>query len=200
MCEYTYNIYIIARFDCLFSWQSGCHGHNVLKRKQILWRTLIGAIPMVIMAQSAANWRNTHTHMDRTHSLTHLHQHSYNQVVRSASLAIIFSVRAGSVRVSVIHPNFDMDYGIFNVRTSSFLCVRIRTGVGHTDSESAHFWLGKTHKCWVCVCVLAIPQKLSSSSNLARWLPQTWKCVACVNDIDLDLHSNSHRSRPFQLL
>ena len=29
---------------------------------------------MVIMAQSAANWRNTHTHMDRTHSLTHLHQ------------------------------------------------------------------------------------------------------------------------------
>ena len=26
---------------------------------------------MVTMAQSAANWRNTHTHMDRTHSLTH---------------------------------------------------------------------------------------------------------------------------------
>ena len=26
---------------------------------------------MVTMAQSAANWRNTHTHVDRTHSLTH---------------------------------------------------------------------------------------------------------------------------------
>ena len=31
---------------------------------------------MVIMAQSAANWRmNTHTHVDRMHSLTQLHQH-----------------------------------------------------------------------------------------------------------------------------
>ena len=26
---------------------------------------------MVTMAQSAANWRNTHTHMDRMYSLTH---------------------------------------------------------------------------------------------------------------------------------
>ena len=27
--------------------------------------------PMVTMAQSAANWCNTHTHVDRTYSLTH---------------------------------------------------------------------------------------------------------------------------------
>ena len=40
--------------------------------------------------------------------------------------------------------NFDMDYRIFNVRTRSFWCVRIHTGVGHTDSESAQYvWLGK---------------------------------------------------------
>ena len=39
----------------------------------------------VTMAQSAANWGNTHTHMDRMHSLTHFHQHSYNNCVRSAS-------------------------------------------------------------------------------------------------------------------
>ena len=26
---------------------------------------------MVAMAQSAANWHNTHTHMDRMHSVTH---------------------------------------------------------------------------------------------------------------------------------
>ena len=26
---------------------------------------------IVIMVQSAANWRNTHTHVNRTHSLTH---------------------------------------------------------------------------------------------------------------------------------
>ena len=43
---------------------------------------------MVTMAQSATNWRNTHAHVDRTHSLTHLHQDSYNHVVRSASSAI----------------------------------------------------------------------------------------------------------------
>ena len=42
---------------------------------------------MVAMAQSAINWRNTHTHVNRTHSLTHL-QCSYNHVVRSASTAI----------------------------------------------------------------------------------------------------------------
>ena len=34
-------------------------------------------------------------------------------------------------------PNSDMDYSIFNVRTWPFVCVRIHTGVGHTDSESA---------------------------------------------------------------
>ena len=44
---------------------------------------------MVTMAQSATTWcRNTHTHVDRTHSLTHLHQHSYDHVVRSVSSAI----------------------------------------------------------------------------------------------------------------
>ena len=47
----------------------------------LLWRTWIGAIPMVTMAQSAANWRNTHTRTDRTYLLTHLHQQSYNHVV-----------------------------------------------------------------------------------------------------------------------
>ena len=45
---------------------------------------------MVNMAQSAVNWHNTHTHRDHTHPLTHLHQLSYNQVVRSTSSAITF--------------------------------------------------------------------------------------------------------------
>ena len=40
------------------------------------------------MAQSAANWRNTHTHVDHMHSLTHLHQYSYNHIVQSASSAV----------------------------------------------------------------------------------------------------------------
>ena len=33
---------------------------------------LINELIMVTMAQSAADWHNMHTHMDRTHSLTHL--------------------------------------------------------------------------------------------------------------------------------
>ena len=62
----------------------------------LLWTFNIVAIPMVTMAQSAANWRNTHTHMDRTHSLTHLQlQHSYSHVVWNASLAIIFQCLLG---------------------------------------------------------------------------------------------------------
>ena len=43
---------------------------------------------MVIMAQSAASWCNTHTHVNRMHSPTHLQQYSYNHVVRSASSAV----------------------------------------------------------------------------------------------------------------
>ena len=43
---------------------------------------------MVTMAQRAANWCSTHTNVDHSHSLTHLRQHSYNHVVRSASSAV----------------------------------------------------------------------------------------------------------------
>ena len=43
---------------------------------------------MVTMAESAANWCNTHTLVGRTHSLTHVHQHSCSHFVRSASSAI----------------------------------------------------------------------------------------------------------------
>ena len=48
-------------------------------------------------------------------------------------------------------PDSEMDYRIFNVRTWSFLCVRVHTRVGYTDSEPAqHFWLGKT--LTICYC------------------------------------------------
>ena len=43
---------------------------------------------MATMAQSAINWRNTHARVHRTHSLTHLHHHSYSHVVWSATSAI----------------------------------------------------------------------------------------------------------------
>ena len=46
---------------------------------------------MVTVAQSAVNWRNTHTHVDLAHSFTHLHRHSYILIhfVRSASSSIL---------------------------------------------------------------------------------------------------------------
>ena len=34
-------------------------------------------------------------------------------------------------------PNSDIDYWIFNMRTWSFVCMRIHTGVGYIDSDSA---------------------------------------------------------------
>ena len=42
-------------------------------------------------------------------------------------------------------PNSDVDYRIFNMWMWSFLCMCIHTGDGHTNSESAHFWLRKIH-------------------------------------------------------
>ena len=49
---------------------------------------------MVNMAQSAVNWRNMHSHVDHTHSLTHLHQHSYKHIVQKATSAITESVES----------------------------------------------------------------------------------------------------------
>ena len=52
-------------------------------------------------------------------------------------------------RVSIIHRTLTMDYGIFNVRT--FLCVRMHTGLGQIDNESAqHFDSEKLHIVLVC--------------------------------------------------
>ena len=42
-----------------------------------------------MVSMTAVNWCNTHIHVDRMHSLTHLYQHSYKLVVRSVSSAII---------------------------------------------------------------------------------------------------------------
>ena len=68
---------------------------------------------MVIMAQSAANWRNTHTLMDSTQSLTQLHQHSYSHMVIAQLLFFsacwVFSCFRNP-------PNFDKDYRIFIMR------------------------------------------------------------------------------------
>ena len=43
-----------------------------------------------------------------------------------------------------------MDNRIFNVRMWLFLCVHIHMCVGHTNSKSAYFWLGKTLRIFLC--------------------------------------------------
>ena len=89
--------------------------------------------------------------MDHTHSPTHFYINTVTTTwCETPAQLLVFS--ACWVFSCFRHPpNFDTDYRIFNLRTWSFLCVRIHTGVGHTDSESAqHFLLRKTHILFLC--------------------------------------------------
>ena len=63
--------------------------------------------------------------------------HSFATWAATFCLSSGVQVRAGYFLCFHNPPNSDMDYRIFYVRTWSFVCVRIHTGVGHTDSESA---------------------------------------------------------------
>ena len=79
------------------------------------------SLPCGIAGLSVANWRNTHTHVDRMQSLTHLHPHSYNHVVQSASSAITeFGGRGFLVRVlsPVESQGFQFDLTFLNLPTS----------------------------------------------------------------------------------
>ena len=61
-------------------------------------------------------------------------------------------------------PNYDMDYGIFNVRT--FLCVRIHTGMGHTDNDESaqHF---DSEKLSIFSCA---PDGIRTSYHGIHWI------------------------------
>ena len=115
---------------------------------------------MVTMAQSAMNWRNTHTYMDHTHSLMHLHQHSYNHVVRSA---IIFSARwVFSCFCNL--PNSDMDYRIFIV----IILVRACThrGWAHRQRVSATFLTWKNSHIFLVLLTGFEPSSLFVAPTL----------------------------------
>ena len=56
-----------------------------------------------IKAQSTANWHNTHTHMDRAHSLSHFTSTQLQPRGMKRQLSYYFSVHAGCFRVYVIH-------------------------------------------------------------------------------------------------
>ena len=65
-------------------------------------------------------------------------------------------------------PNSDIDYRIFNMRT--LLCMRIHTGVGHTDNESAHF---DSEKLNFVVCA---PDRIRTSGHGIYWISRPTLC------------------------
>ena len=78
-------------------------------------------------------------------------------------------------------PNSDMDYRTFNVRTWSYLCVRIHTGVGLTNNE---FWIGKnSHICFIVLLTGFEPRVLGSrvrrSTNCDPPSPRITNTVGC---------------------
>ena len=102
------------------------------------WRTLIGAVPMITMAQSTSNWHNRHTHMDRTHSLTHLH-YSKTMLCEAPAQLLLFSA-CWLFSCFRNPPNSDMECRIFIVHTWSFLCVCIHRGWAHWQRVSTTFF------------------------------------------------------------
>ena len=85
-------------------------------------------------------------------------------------------------------PNhYVVDYRIINVRTWSLMCVRIHTGVGLTDSESAHFWLGKNSRFFLV---------LLKGYDIAVLVSKKWYCSSWSirNDISILVHNESYCS------
>ena len=115
------------------------HKLYLLERERLLLfcRTLIGAIPMVTRAQSAANWRSTHTDMDRTHPLTHFTSTQVQPRGTKRQLSYYFSAHAGSFRVSVIHRTVTRTTGSLTCvrRDHACACVYTRGLVTLTASE-----------------------------------------------------------------
>ena len=103
-------------------------------------------------SQSQRHKMVQHAHSHGSHAFTHtLYTNTVTTTWCKAPTQLLF-FSACWVFLSFHHPpNSDIDYRIFNMHTWSFLCVRIHTGVGHTNSKSTqHFWLGKTHNFFYC--------------------------------------------------
>ena len=80
----------------------------------------------VTVAQSAANWRNTHAHEDCTHSLTHFTSTQIQPRGAKRQISYYFSVHAGSVRrVSATGSlTCARDHSFVCVYTGSLTCAR----------------------------------------------------------------------------
>ena len=85
----------------------------------IEWRTLTGAVPMVTVAQtqSAANGRNTLTHMGRTVFTRTLDINTATTTWCEAPAQLLLFRACWVFSCFCNPPNSDMDYRIFIVRT-----------------------------------------------------------------------------------
>ena len=78
----------------------------------------------------------------------------------------VLQVHAGSFLFFHNAPNCDMDYKVFNVRTRAFLCIRVHTGVGHTDESAQHFWLETLSQ--ICLVFLTVFEHRVFGSQVQR--------------------------------
>ena len=105
------------------------------------------------MAQSAVNWHNTHTHMECTHLLAHLNQHSYKLQPRCAKcqLSYYFSVHAASFHVSVIHQTLTWNTGsLLCICDHSCACIYTHRGWAHQQRVSRTFLTQKNSQKIYC--------------------------------------------------
>ena len=115
-------------------------------------RTLIGAVPMVTMAQSAAKWRNTHTHMDYIYAFTDtLTSTQLQPCCAKRQLSYYFSVHATarSFRVSVIHRTRHGLQYLYRAYVVILMHACTHWG-GHTDKSSQHFDSEKLSQFFLC--------------------------------------------------
>ena len=117
-----------------------------------LWKTLIGVIPMVTMAESLRT--------GTTYTLTWIaciHSHTYFNTVTTtwckAPAQLLFFSACWVFSCFRNPPNSDMDYRFLIMRTWWFLCVCVHTGVWHTDSE------------WVCTTFFLEKLTIFSSAS-----------------------------------
>ena len=123
-------------------WMSDLLASGRLHKWMNEWRTLLGAVPMVTMAQSAANWHNIHTHMDRTHLLTHLQY--INTVTTTLCKPPIQRLFFSACWVFLCFrnpPNSNMEYrDLYQVYTIILACAYTHRGWAHWQESAQHFW------------------------------------------------------------
>ena len=119
---------------------------------------------IIIIIMKNFNRRKSHGHHGsrrRTQTDAHLHgsHAAFTHTLTSTQLQPLctkcqlnsyFSVHAGSFRVSVIHQTLTWTTGSLTCICDHSCDVYVHTEVGHTDSESEHFLLWKTHKFFLC--------------------------------------------------